>query len=272
MTSHAFICVTCGTQYDASASAPEACLICDDERQYIGAGGQRWTTLPALQRSYFTTWREKEPGLIGLGTSPAFGIGQRALLVQTLQGNILWDCISLLDPSTVAAIRALGGLRGIAISHPHYYTTMVEWAEAFDCPVYLHEADRQWQMRPSPRLQLWSGDTKPLMDGLTLVRAGGHYPGGTVLHWRDGAAGKGALLSGDILQVVPSGWVSFMWSFPNFIPLSADTVRRVAAAIAPWEFDRIYGAFFGRVVSRDAKAVVARSAERYIASLETQRS
>ena len=267
----AFICVTCGTQFAETASPPETCRICTDERQYIGAGGQRWTTLEALRGSHFTTWRQKEPGLTGIGSAPAFGIGQRALLLQTPQGNLMWDCISLLDPSTVSTIRGMGGLAGIAISHPHYYTTMVEWADAFDCPVHLHEADREWVCRPSPRLQFWSGDTLPLMDGVTLVRAGGHYPGGTVLHWRDGAEGRGALLSGDILQVVPSGWVSFMWSFPNFIPLSAGSVQRVADAVAPYRFDRIYGAFFGRVVPQDGSAVVARSAERYIASLSTER-
>ncbi len=267
----AFICVTCGTQFAPSDEPPPACIICDDERQYVGAGGQRWTTMPALRASHFNTIREKEPNLIGIGTTPQFGIGQRALLVRTPQGNILWDCISLLDPATILAIKGMGGLLGIAISHPHYYTTMTEWAEAFGCPVHLHEADREWVMRPSQRLQFWSGDTKPLLDGLTLVRAGGHYPGGTVLHWRDGAEGRGAMLTGDILQVVPSGWVSFMWSFPNFIPLSAGSVQRVAAAVAPYQYDRIYGAFFGRVVRKDAAAVTARSAERYVASLATER-
>lgn len=267
----AFICVTCGTQYEPSAEPPDACPICDDERQYVGPAGQRWTTMEALRGTHFTTWREKEPGLMGIGASPAFGIGQRALLVRTPAGNLLWDCIALLDRSTVTAIRALGGLAGIAISHPHYYTTMVDWAEAFDCPVHLHEADRQWAMRASPRLRFWGGESKPLLDGLTLVRAGGHYPGGTVLHWRDGAGGKGALLTGDILQVVPTGEVSFMWSFPNFLPLSAGSVRRVMAAVAPYSFDRIYGAFFGRVVPKDAGAVTVRSGERYLASLATER-
>ena len=268
----AFLCTTCGTQFEPSDAPLRACAICNDERQYIGAGGQQWTTMAALRGSHFTIWREEEPKLIGLGTSPSFAIGQRALLVSTPQGNILWDCIGLLDASTVTAIQAMGGLAGVAISHPHYYTAMVEWADAFGCPVHLHGADREWVMRPSPRLQFWDGETKPLLDGLTLIRAGGHYPGGTVLHWRDGAAGRGALLSGDILQVVPSGWVSFMWSFPNFIPLSAGSARRVAEAVAPYAFDRIYGAFFGRVVPVDGHAVVMRSADRYIASLHTDRT
>jgi hypothetical protein len=267
----AFICVTCGTQFAPTAEAPPTCIICNDERQYVGGGGQRWTTMEALRRTHFTTWREEEPGLFGIGTAPQIGIGQRALLLQTPGGNILWDCISLLDTSTIANIRALGGLAGIAISHPHYYTAMTDWAAAFDCPIHLHAYDREWVMHPSPHLSFWPGDTLPLLDGVTLVRAGGHYPGGAVLHWRDGAEGRGALLSGDILQVVPSGWVSFMWSFPNFIPLSAGSVQRVTDAVAPYPYDRVYGAFFDRVIRNDASTIVARSATRYIASLRTER-
>jgi hypothetical protein len=55
-----------------------------------------------------------------------------------------------------------------------------------------------------------------------------------------------------------------MRSYPNLIPLPAETVRRIAAAVEPFAFDRIYGAWFDRVVSSDGKAAVARSAQRYI--------
>ena len=77
-------------------------------------------------------------------------------------------------------------------------------------------------MRPDPHIQFWEGKTKPLPGGMTLIRCGGHFPGGTVLHWPDGAGGRGALLSGDILTVVPDRrYVSFMYSYPNLIPLPA---------------------------------------------------
>src|SRR5262249_36981964 len=72
-------------------------------------------------------------------------------------------------------------------------------------PIPLHAADRQWVMRADPAVQFWEGDTKPIGSGLTLVRLGGHFDGGTVLHWADWSEGRGVLLSGDILQVVPSG-------------------------------------------------------------------
>jgi hypothetical protein len=160
----------------------------------------------------------------------------------------------------------MGGIKAIAISHPHYYTTMVEWSEAFGgVPVYLHQADRKWIMRSAPTISLWQGQTKELLPGLTLICSGGHYPGGTVLHWPAGAGGKGALLSGDIVQVVQDNKsVSFMWSFPNFIPLSAPRVEGVVNSLKSYAFDRIHGAFADRTIWSDGKGVLERSAERYL--------
>ena len=262
----AFICNTCGTQYAPTETPPAACPICDDERQYVTPAGQSWTTLPALQARSSNAWRELEPNLLSVVTFPAFGIGQRAQLLRTPHGNILWDCIALIDRATVALIDAMGGIKGIAISHPHYYTCMVEWSEALGgVPIHLHAADRKWIMRGGSAIQLWQGETKELLPGLTLIRCGGHYPGGQVLHWAAGAGGKGALLSGDIVQVVADNKsVSFMWSFPNFIPLSGPRVEGVVAALKAYAFDRIHGAFAERTIWADGKAVLQRSAERYL--------
>lgn len=265
------ICTTCGTRYAESAEPPQECPICLDERQYVGFGGQQWTTLDELRRGHWITIRAKEAGLTGIGMTPKFAIGQRALLVHSSAGNILWDCIPLLDDALVKAVKAIGGISAIAISHPHYYTTMVEWSRAFDCPIILHAADRQWVMRPDPAIEFWSGDTKQLGDGLTLIRCSGHFEGGTVLHWQDGAEGRGALLSGDIIQVVPDRrWVSFMFSYPNLIPLPASKVRRIVDSVEPFEFDRIYGAWWDMNVAEEGKAVVKRSAERYIRASENR--
>ena len=264
----AFICITCGTQFAPSVKAPERCPICDEDRQYVPPSGQAWTTHDALERSHFNCFRQHEKDLIGIGTVPMFAIGQRALLLATDKGNVLWDCISLLDQATVAIVKALGGLIGVAISHPHYYASMVEWAHAFDVPVYLHAGDRQWVMRPDPAVKFWDGDTLPLADGATLIRCGGHFAGGTVLHWAKGAAGRGALLSGDIVQVLPNHrFVSFMRSYPNFFPLSAPAVERIGALLEPYPFDIIYGAWFDRIVPRDGKAIVQSSVARYVAAI-----
>jgi hypothetical protein len=253
-----FVCETCGTQFTATEKPPERCPICEDERQYVGWNGRRWTTLEELRKTHRNEIRD-DFGLTGIGTEPSFAIGQRALLVP---GGVLWDCVTLVDDETVERV---GALRAITISHPHYYSAMVEWAEAFDCPVYLHAADREWVLRPSERIVFWDGETRELGDGLTLIRLGGHFDGGTVLHW---AAGN-ALLSGDIVQVVQDrGWVSFMYSYPNLIPLAANEVRRMVAALEPYEFDRVYGAWWGRVVASGGKEAVRRSAERYVRALE----
>ena len=264
-----YICATCGTQYPDSVQPPLSCPICCDPRQYVGLEGQKWTTLQELRLAHRNTISDEEPGLIGLCTTPAFAIGQRALLVDSAGGNVLWDCIALIDDSTVEAIRNRGVSKAIAISHPHYYTTMVEWSRALGgVPVYLHAADREWVLRHDPCLHFWEGEQLRLDDDITLIRCGGHFPGGTVLHWRSGAAGRGALFSGDILQVVPDRrWVSFMYSYPNYIPLGPDAVRKVAAAVEPFEFDRIYGAVHRLVVRQDGKAAVRRSVERYLAAI-----
>jgi glyoxylase-like metal-dependent hydrolase (beta-lactamase superfamily II) len=205
-----------------------------------------------------------EPGLTAIHTTPSFAIDQRALHIE----RVLWDCVALIDDPTAAQLDARGGIDVIAISHPHYYTTMVEWAERFDARILLHEADQEWIMRPSERIELWSGEEHRLTDTLTLINLGGHFPGGTVCLWSQGADGKGALLSGDILQVVlDRDWVSFMWSYPNLIPLPAKTVERIRDQIAAYEFDRVYGAFEGRTIDEAGHSKVLRSADRYIKAL-----
>jgi hypothetical protein len=178
--------------------------------------------------------------------------------------------VSLIDQATVDLLNGLGGVAAIAISHPHYYTSMVDWSHAFGkVPIYLHAADREWVQRPDPVIQFWSGPTHPLSRDLTLIHCGGHFAGGTVLHWTVGAEGRGALLTGDILQVTMDRmFVSFMRSFPNLIPLSRAAVESIVAAVAPFRYDRIYGAWWDRNIESDAPAAVARSLERYVAAIE----
>lgn len=252
-------------QYPPAREPPGVCVICADERQWVPAGGQRWTSLEQLRSHHVNTWTWLEPELYAIRTEPGFAISQRALLLRSPAGNVLWDCIALLDPATIDLVRALGGLRAIAISHPHYYTTMTEWAHAFDVPVHLHAADREWVVRQDPAVHFWEGDTLPLHDDITLVRTGGHFEGATVLHWPAGAGGRGALLSGDVIAVVQDRrHVTFMRSFPNFIPLSAATVRTIAERVEPFPFENVWGAFADREILGGGSEAVRRSAARYI--------
>jgi glyoxylase-like metal-dependent hydrolase (beta-lactamase superfamily II) len=265
----AFICTACGTQYAPSEAPPPQCLICVEERQYVPPGGQAWTVLDALAARSFNAWREHEPGLFGIGTQPSFAIGQRALLLRTAHGNVLWDCVAMLDAATVALVEALGGLAAIAISHPHFYTTMVEWSRAFgDVPIHLHAADKAWVMRSSPAIRFWEGETLSLLPEVTLIRCGGHFPGAACLHWAKGADGRGVLLSADTATVaVDRKYLSFMRSYPNLIPLSAAQVQRIGAALEPFAYDTIYGHYFDRVIRSGGKQAMQASVERYAAAL-----
>ena len=266
----AWICETCGTQFDPGPEPPPACPVCDDERQYVPASGQAWTCLERMRRTHANEIRELEAGrLWGIGTRPPFAIGQRALLLRSEGGNLLWDCISLLDDATRAAIDALGGIDAIAVSHPHYYGSVVEWSRAFGgAPIYLHSAERDWIRRAHDAYVFWEGDVHELGPGLTLVRTGGHFPGYQCLHWAGGAGGRGALLSGDQPTVCPDRrHVSFMYSYPNFVPLGPDDVRHTVDVLGPFAFDRIYGAWWDRVIESDAKDALRRSAERYLRAI-----
>ncbi len=262
------ICITCGAHFEPAPAPPARCPICDEERQYIGHQGQQWTTLGALRRDHRTVVAPVEPGLTGFSTEPRVAIGQQAHLIETAAGNLLWNAISLIDDPTIAAIAQRGGLAGIAVSHPHFYTGVVEWSRAFGgVPIFLHADDQEWVTRPDAAINFWQGETTDPLPGsnLILIRCGGHFPGSCVLHWPAGAEGRGALLTGDTIQVVADRhWVSFMYSYPNLIPLGADAVRRIVAAVEPYAFDRVYGGWSQSMVASDGKGAIARSAQRYI--------
>jgi len=174
---------------------------------------------------------------------------------------------------TVEWVRQQGGIQAIAVSHPHFYSSMLEWSQAFgDCPVWIHQDDRQWVVRPDvvrpdAAIKYWTGEAHPLLGGLELVRCGGHFTGFQVLHWPHGCSGKGVLFAGDQPTVcMDQRWVTFMYSYPNLIPFDAATVTTITRTLDRLPFDRLYGAF-GRHLLKDAKATIARSRERYLAAI-----
>ena len=265
----AWICATCGVQHADSAKPPETCVICADERQWVPPGGQRWTTLEEIAAAgHHMDARHLEPGLYGLGVEPPFAIGQRALLVHTPEGNLLWDLPGYLDDAAIAQVRELGGLAAVAASHPHFFGAQVEWSHAFGgVPVFVASADAEWIRRPDPAVTLWS-DSREILPGVTLVQCGGHFPGSAVVHWSGGAEGRGVILVGDTLSVTPERtFVSFLRSYPNRIPLPERDVVGILRALAPYRYDRVYGGWWPAVIERDGAAAVRRSAERYLAWL-----
>ena len=131
-------------------------------------------------------------------------------------------------------------------------------------PIYWNACDERWIQRPDPAFELWRDSVEPVA-GITLVQAGGHFPGSSVLHWPAGAGGRGVLLVGDTLMLGPGGnTVSFMRSYPNLLPLPERLVRRIVGALEPLHFDRLYGAFPRSMVGSGAQQVISDSADRYI--------
>lgn len=259
-----FICVGCGTQHDESDRAPERCRICTDDRQYVADGGQRWTTHEVLAATC-SNRIELDGDLLGVGITPRFAIPQRALLV-TGDVNVLWDCVSLVTEAAVEELEARGGVDAIAISHPHFYASMVEWSDALGgVPIYLHEADRQWVERRSPNIVWWGGDDHQLSRTVRLLHLPGHFPGSAALHWHTGPGGTAILLAGDSLHVADDrAHVTVMHSVPNFIPVGPQVITDLQARLRGVEFDDLYGFTWGRNIIGHAREAVDRSLSRYL--------
>ncbi|HWC23370.1 MAG TPA: hydrolase [Flexivirga sp.] len=256
-------CATCAVEYDDTAAGRD-CPICADERQYLPKDGQAWTSVKQLAAAgHHVEVLDLRPNLTGLRTD--VGIGQTALLVQTPEGNLLWDPPGYIDDDAIAAVAERGGIRWIAASHPHMFGVQLEWSAAFDdAPVYVNAADIDWLGRRGAAITEWDDELR-LTGGLTLHRIGGHFPGSAVAHWEHGADGRGTLLSGDTIMSNPDRRsVSFMRSYPNRIPLSGNVVLRIADRVKPLAFEEIWNNF-GLAVPTDAAAAVQQSAQRHAA-------
>lgn len=261
-----WICATCAGETADLPSPPQSCAVCEDERQWVPADGQRWTTVEELREAGTRiTVTEVEPDVWGLRAEPGVGIGQQTMVVRTAEGVLLFDCIGYIDDATVELVRGLGPTLAVAASHPHMYGVQTEWARALGgVPVLLAERDREWVRRADPLVELYD-ERREVARGLTLHRVGGHFRGQAVVEWATGNEGRGVLFAGDAIFPNPDRRsVSFMRSYPNRIPLSGNVVQRVAAQVEGLHFDRLYNNF-GDVVPSDAKRVVRFSADRHAA-------
>ncbi|CZR55231.1 related to metallo-beta-lactamase family protein [Phialocephala subalpina] len=297
-TDDLLICTACGTQYDIdNPSVLTRCRICDDPRQFVPPTGQAFTTLADLKKGeYKNEWKpfDGDERFWSIWTEPKFAIGQRAVLIKTTQGNVLWDCITFLDVETVEWINGMGGLAAIVISHPHYYTTHLEWAQAFSCPVYLSWEDKQWLNRLDPmgasRTFIHSRteeiEVRGESTGVRALKLGGHFPGSLV------CLAHNRLLIADTLVTTPAGlgdWskgpgsrstidsrppgmnsYSFMWSIPNMIPLSPEEIAGMWELLKGYEFESTHGAFVGTEVRDGGGGSGKRVKERVLDSMQIQ--
>jgi hypothetical protein len=257
------ICATCGTQFPPDKPLPQLCPICDDDRQYINVNGQQWTSLENINQQFGLKVTKRSESLYELKMVPDFAIGQRAFLILSPNGNILWDCIPMINEAVMGFIKEKGGLKAIAISHPHYYCTMTEWAKQFNCPVYIHSSDQQWIMNKSSGIKLWDGYEFPLWDGMKIYNIGGHFPGSSVLHIPQELS-KGLLLCGDSLYIARSKkHIAVMHSYPNQIALSKREFTSVYNKSANLKFDTMLGAFEGQDLIGNADEIFLQSMNRY---------
>jgi hypothetical protein len=269
----AWICETCGTQFAPTLAPPERCPICDDERQYVGWGGQTWATPDALAARHAIRIAD-EAGVMTLELTPGFAINQRAFRIPDPHAPVLWECLSLVTDEAVAALRAAGGIAAIAISHPHFYSAMAAWSEALGgVPIYLHEADRAWVQHASPNLRFWSGDRLAVSDDVELVHLPGHFAGSAGLWWKRGPRPGGSLFPGDALQVtMDRRHATFLYSYPNLIPLGPTTVEDLRRRVAPLAYDDVFGFTAGRQIVGGARAAIDASFDRYLARVRDQPS
>jgi hypothetical protein len=256
------ICSTCGTYYPGK-DIPALCPICSDERQYIPVTGQSWTKPSDLHRNHSIRVNKLKESLYELEINPVFAIGQRALLVISENGNVLWDCIPLLDESTIAFINSKGGLKAIGFSHPHYYSNMNEWAERFNCPVYIHQNDKDHIMVKGSRIQLWTGTELNLWDGMKIMQIGGHFAGSSILHVPF-LSKEGTIICGDTLFLSPSKkHFSVFWSYPNRMPLPLTEIKRVKQRFDGIPFDTFYGYQNIQNLDTGVKQIFEKSMQRY---------
>ena len=259
------ICNACGTQYPVNKE-PEICQICEDERQYVPEdSGQLWTTHRELLKEHSSRILQVKENVYEIKIVPHFAIGQRALLILSESGNVLWDCSPLLTEGVKAFIREKGGLDAIAFSHPHYYSNMSDWAQTFDCPIYIHQKDEQWIMDKSPYIKLWKGEEHTLWDGMRILNIGGHFPGSSILHVPF-LSKIGTVFCGDTLFIAPSKkHISLIYSAPNRIPLPRREVKRIEKRIKNIPFDALYGFWSHQNLTENVKDILKKSISRYLA-------
>lgn len=252
------ICTACGAQYEVDASSNKtSCRICDDPRQFVPPSGQSFTTAKALREKHENRIEpcKFDSNVYEIWTEPKFGIGQRACLIRTPKGNVLWDLVALLDQNTLDRIMELGGIQCIVISHPHFYTTWHDWSSSLKCPVYMSKFDSVWANRTRSRnatLKLLEEQYTEILPGVTAAICGGHFDGSLVLH----SSHHKALFVADTILAVPSAFnpdpakpgvssYSFLWSIPNAIPLNPDQILHIWRTLKRFQFEATYGVFAG---------------------------
>jgi len=67
---------------------------------------------------YHNVWKQDphDHRIETFSIEPKVGIGQRAFLLKTAHGNVLWDLVAYIDEETINKIKIKGGLKAIVVS------------------------------------------------------------------------------------------------------------------------------------------------------------
>lgn len=262
-----YVCAACGTCFYDRPQAPHRCSICEDDRQYVPVTGQSWLSVDDLRKRHRVNVAIDD-GLQALGLEPTFAINQRAILARGEHAAVLWEALPLVTDEAVEAITADGPVDCIALSHPHFYSAMQRWSEALGkVPILIHERDREWVPAAAVDVEFWRGDSHQIAPGFTLLNVGGHFPGSSALHWQDATQPDGVLLAGDALQVSANRrHVSFMYSYPNAIPMNVSAVERMHRLLAGYRFERVCGFTWKRNILSGGRASVEASFDRFLSA------
>ncbi|BBN04693.1 hypothetical protein MPTK1_3g06910 [Marchantia polymorpha subsp. ruderalis] len=259
------VCGHCGTMFGVGKARGD-CVICTDDRQLgLLPWGQSWGTYSQLRRLEAPLLlRNAERDLVEISYTTK---RQRCFLILNPLGNILWGSTTFLDDAAIVTIKKLGGIRAIAVSHPHELFGYAKWAVTFQCPVYIHERDKNLVVHNTEFIETWDGEELALCSQIKLIRLGGHYDGGAILHWTNNGLdqdGKGVILCADMLQVGEDGQtVSSMRSYHNFIPISESDVQRIIWKLLSVEYERLYASGNIRDLPVNAKVLTNLSLEKY---------
>ena len=265
-----YLCETCGTQYAETATPPAHCPVCEDERQYVGWQGQRWTTHDELARRLHACASATTTACSAIASTRSFAIPQRALLLPTDAGNILWECISLVTPEAVHALKAARRRR----SHRHLAPALLRVDGRVERRA-RRRADPAARGRSRMGAAAVAGRSSSGMATCCALSDTRHAdPLRRPLPRQHRAALErrpapgGALFPGDALQVAGDRrHVSFMYSYPNYIPMKPGDVRAMRERLAPYAFDDVYGYTWGRNIIGKARAAVDRSFDRYLTAV-----
>ena len=270
-----FICTACGMQYAESAKSPNLppaqCAICEEERQYVPARGQSWTTLEALSQSHMNSLREYEPGVIGIGAGfrhrPARAVAAHGGRQRAVGLRRHARCR---DHDRGQGARRHQGDRHLASAFLH---------DDGGVGAGLRRAHPSARRRPGLDHAAGSGDlsvgrrnaqTLGRRHADPLRRPLRRRHGAALGEWRRTGAAWFAPATSSPSPPTASGSPSCAAIRISFRCRRARS-RRIGAAMAPFSFDMLYGHYFDRVIAKDAKAVLEKSIARYIAAVEGKR-